>query len=738
MPHQLPIEGGARPQGNGRPRDHQPQALAGDGRRKPGRGGLGRASPALQAAFGFGGSDHRAVYREIRNFLAGQALGATRDRALLDELLKLLFSKHYLDRAQRTPGVQESGIAISQAYESALQAISARLPRLFPSDAAFALNYEALAFLHGSLVAFDLDDPRVDMVGDAFELFTGSEARGQEGQFFTPQNAIALLVELVDPRPGERIIDPACGAGGFLSATVRHLIAGGATTEDAVSSVFGIDKDRYLAQLAATRLAFFGFTEAQVTCADSLGWRTDDGSAIAAETQLGTFDAVLTNPPFGSRIIAATPAIQRSFELGHKWRIDPTTGHHVKLTSLTTAVPPQVLFVERSLSLVRPGGRVGIVVPESLISGRNYRHVIAWIRERAHIRAVVGMPEALFKTSGKGGTHTKTCLVLLERLSEHSATSRRYVFMAETRWCGNDSRGRRNGRDELPAVAQRWRLFLRDAKPHNDHLGYAVSEAQLVDDILAPRYYNPEVAAELATLAPTHELVPLGDLVSSGILEIRNGNEVGAEEYGTGSIPFVRTSDLSNWEIKIAPKHGVSEDTYERFRASQDIREGDILMVRDGTYLVGTCAFVTKYDTRIVLQSHILKLRVRDTAKLSPYLLLAALSSQPVRKQVVAKRFTQDIIDSLGNRVLELVLPLPRDLPTRQRIADMVRRAIDDRVEAREIARQACIEVAGGLIVADDDDTVDVDVLGSSTDSAKEALPSSRPSRSAEASTVSH
>jgi type I restriction enzyme M protein len=634
------------------------------------------------------------VYREIRNFLAGQVIGATRDRALLDELIKVLFCKHFMDAEQSTPELGAPDQVVVEAYHSAFAAVSARLPHVFAEAESFQLGTEALAYLHGSIAGFDLDDPKADLVGDAFELFTGSDARGQEGQFFTPQNAIQLLVDLTDPQPGERIIDPACGAGGFLSATARRLIQRGAAASDAVTSVYGIDKDRYLARLASTRLAFLAFTEAQVSCADSLGWRTDDGSAIPAERLMGEYDVVLTNPPFGSRIVAATATVQKKFELGHRWKLDPKSEAFTKLESLQSAVPPQVLFIERSISLVRPGGRIGIVVPESLISGRSYRHVVAWIRDRADIRAVIGMPEALFKTSGKGGTHTKTCLVLLER-KQSGRRAKSGIFMAETRWCGNDSRGRRTGRDELPEVANRWRSFLNDEPEGTDHLGYAVAEQSLVNDVLAPRYYNPEIAAELAKLESTHELVRMGDLVEKGVVEITTGNEVGAGEYGTGVIPFVRTSDISNWEIKLDPKHGVSEEIYTRYARKQDIRDGDILMVRDGTYLVGTCAYVTKYDTRIVYQSHIFKIRVKDQKRISPYLLLAALSSAPVRRQILSKRFTQDIIDSLGNRILELVLPLPRDASLRERVANMVKRAIDERVEARELARQACYEVIG-------------------------------------------
>ncbi|MGQ4809970.1 hypothetical protein NKDENANG_03413 [Candidatus Entotheonellaceae bacterium PAL068K] len=81
---------------------------------------------------------------------------------------------------------------------------------------------------------------------------------------------------------------------------------------------------------------------------------------------------------------------------------------------------------------------------------------------------------------------------------------------------------------------------------------------------------------------------------------INTGHEVGKLAYGTGPIPFIRTSDIANWEIKLDPKHAVSTEIYEGFKDRQDVQAGDILMVRDGTYLVGTCAIVSKADTAIV------------------------------------------------------------------------------------------------------------------------------------------
>lgn len=646
-----------------------------------------------------GGLDYKEAYRQIRNYLAGQYIGATRDEALLTEVIKCLFCKLHLKK-QKVQFDHDDAFLVAKKYRKAFTELRDFLPNLFGEQAIFSYEEELLldppsiSYIDQKLDKINLDNWSRDPFGDAYEIFIGSNIRGQEGQFFTPQNAVELLVSLVAPQPGERFIDPACGAGGFLNAIARSLVTAGVSLKDVSNSVFGIDKDSYLVSLAAARLSLVTLSPAHVFCADSLAWVAEGEKIFVLKDSLGTFDAVVTNPPFGSRIVSVLSNVQKVFDLGYKWKTYKKTSKLFKSDILQNSVPPQVLFVERCLSLVRPEGRIGMVVPESLISSKNYRYVISYIRESAYIKAVIGMPESLFKISGKGGTHTKTCLVLFQKKPEKELEGGKVqVFMAEAKWCGHDSRGRQIGCDELPEISRNYRNFLSKIPAPYSHLGYSISNAQIVDNVLAPRYYNPEVNNALQELRNTHNLVKFGDLVSSGLITISTGDEVGKLAYGNGDIPFIRTSDISNWEIKVDPKHCISEEIYEVYAKKQDVQEGDILMVKDGTYLIGTCAFITKYDTRIVYQSHLYKIRVTDHSKLSPYLLLVALSSSPVQQQIKSKRFTQDIIDSLGDRIYELILPIPKDKLLQQKVTKMVQQAIQERIEARELTRKACLEL---------------------------------------------
>lgn len=146
---------------------------------------------------------------------------------------------------------------------------------------------------------------------------------------------------------------------------------------------------------------------------------------------------------------------------------------------------------------------------------------------------------------------------------------------------------------------------------NKNRLGFILDTSEIIDNILIPKYYDPEILDELRHLKKTHALVSISELLDNGSLEVDSGDEIGKMAYGTGTIPFVRTSDISNWELATDPKQGVSKKVYDEYAGKQDIRPNDVLFVRDGTYLIGEACLVTQRDLPFLYQSHILKFRVK-------------------------------------------------------------------------------------------------------------------------------
>jgi len=250
--------------------------------------------------------------------------------------------------------------------------------------------------------------------------------------------------------------------------------------------------------------------------------------------------------------------------------------------------------------------------------------------------------------------------------------------------------------DEIPSTESPEHAEI-TTDPDEGNIGFTLGSNRIRSNILLARYYNPQIDEKLATLSTTHDLVTVGELVERHVVKITTGIEVGKMAYGTGPIPFVRTSDISNWELKFDPKQSVSNDLYESVKQKLDVQEDDIYLVRDGTYLVGSSCILTKWDTANIFCGGLYKIRVLEKRTLDPFLLLALLNTPIVRQQMRAKQFTRDVIDTLGKRIHEVVLPIPKEPSFRDSLAKEVREAVQRRVELRRRAWELPIELEGGI-----------------------------------------
>jgi type I restriction enzyme M protein len=670
--------------------------------------------------------DLKSIFKEIRNHLAGMTSGITRDEAFAQEIINLLFCKIY-DEVNTAP---EEYVSFWTHSNESLEDIQERILLLFGKvkqeyKAVFGpteqikLDPESVRYVVTKLQNYVIKDAERDAIGDAFEAFIGPALRGAAGQFFTPRNVIKMMIKILDPSEKDYLIDPACGSGGFLIAALDYIwtkldnqarinnwsssILANKKKEFARKYIRGIEKDTFLAKVARAYMALIGDGRDGIFCENSLRPPSDWSSTAKEKIQLNSFDIVVTNPPHGSKIVVKGKDILQQYDLAYKWSMDKKTKHWIKTDSTRSKQSPQILFIERCLQLLRPGGRLGIILPEGLFGNPSYSYIVEFLRKNTRIISIISMPEELFQPH----THNKTCIVFVERMEPPKDYP---IFMGIAKWCGHDSRGNNVPYDDVPRITTRFRqtqvrrsiLEPISIKKH-DRLGFITLLSDINGNILVPKYYDPEILSELESLHRTHELIKVEDLVRNKVVSVATGVEVGKLAYGTGNIPFVRTSDIANWEIKIDPKLGVSEEVYSQYNNNKKVKENDILLVRDGTYLIGTTGMITRYDTKILFQSHIYRLRVEKPDDLSPFLLLAMLNSPIVKKQIRAKQFTQGIIDSLGSRLYELVLPIPRDHQIKREIIQQTKEIVTIRANLRHKAREVSVKVQGRKSISPED-----------------------------------
>lgn len=431
----------------------------------------------------------KSVFRDIRNHLAGNTTGITRDQELAVEIISILFCKIY-DEINTAPDAlptfrvrhDEDATEMKHRLEKLFEDVQKEYPDVFRENESISLDKDSLKYVVGELQNYCVIDASRDAIGDAFEVFIGPAVRGEEGQFFTPRNVVEMMVQIVDPQPGQTVIDPACGSGGFLTVALEHVwkkleveapkmqwsdVQLEKKKKDIATRCFrGTDKDAFLTKVTKAYMAIIGDGRGGIFCEDALAipanWNADTQKAIG----LGKFDVVITNPPFGSKIKVTGEKKLSQYDLSKNWKENKADGSWSDKPGLKSEQPPQILFIERSIQLLKPNGKLAIVLPESIFGMPVYGYVVQYLFENFSLRGFVSLPEEVFQPY----THAKTCVLFLQKKLPSiggPGKAEDVIEMAIADWCGHDSRGNPTVRmgqdgpeilDDIPKIAKQMAL----------------------------------------------------------------------------------------------------------------------------------------------------------------------------------------------------------------------------------------------------------------------------------------
>ncbi|MGD0498064.1 MAG: N-6 DNA methylase [Bryobacteraceae bacterium] len=430
----------------------------------------------------------KAVFRDIRNHLAGNTTGITRDQALAQEIMNVLFCKIFDELDTAPDDLPEFRVAVTEDVEriheritNLFDRVKAEYADVFVATDAISLDPDSLRYVVGELQNYEITKASRDAIGEAFEVFIGPAVRGEEGQFFTPRNVVHMMVTLLDPNPGEMLVDPACGSGGFLIIALEHIWAKleaeakqkkwsasqleRKKRDVAMRCIRGLDKDGFLAKVTKAYMAIIGDGRGGIFCEDSLGEPNTWSGQAQAQVKMKLFDVVVTNPPFGSKIKVTGSHKLAQYRLAKKWTLAKrkADADWQETATYRKEQAPQILFIERCIQLLRPGGRMAIVLPESIFGMPVYGNVVHYLYESYALRAFISLPEEIFQPY----THAKTCVLILEN-KPPAANDK--IEMAIADWCGHDSRGNPTLRttstgeevllDDVPKIAEQLRSQL--------------------------------------------------------------------------------------------------------------------------------------------------------------------------------------------------------------------------------------------------------------------------------------
>lgn len=590
---------------------------------------------------------------------------ASRAERIFENLATILLLKFCLDKQDDESELKEFLSGKRTADSMLKEFLPKHLPKVTAFTFALSISDESVREAMIELAPLDLSVAPAHVLGEAFQALIGPRLRGDKGQFFTPKSLVKAMVRILAPKAEESVFDPACGTGGFLGEVHVFQCESCGDSDLATGRLVGIEKDQDLARLATALLHVGTRGRSELLNANSLNPDEVAATGLSNDFQ---FDVILTNPPFGSRIPVEDKTILRNFDLAHAW-VNNGVDEWSMTSSVLSGQDPQILFIERCVKALKPGGRMGIVLPEGVFGNRQQGYVWTWLRKHGAIKTLLDCPRTTFQPS----TDTKTNVLFFEKWPEKRAggkvgTSNISVGVALR--CGHDRRGRTHKPDGSPHEDDFEKLAEAfGKKSQRNALWKKVNVGD--SNYLVPRYYvrDHEFTEQENEIICGARMATIAQLIEEGLLTVRKGHEVGSHAYGSGDIPFVRTSDLNNHEISTDPTNAISDEVYEEYRRQQCLKPGDILMVVDGRYRIGATAILSENNFRCVVQSHFRIISTQKEDLLTPFELLYALNLPSVRIRIRDLVFVQSTLGTLGRRLYELEIPvLQGEGPWRERV----------------------------------------------------------------------
>ena len=339
---------------------------------------------------------------------------------------------------------------------------------VFDGNEQIMLSDRGLSYVASELAKYSFLDATVDVKGTAYETIVSNTLKQEAGQFFTPRNIIKCMVEMLDPDQDTRVLDPACGSGGFLVMVLDHVRkkitknlypelddvrlearynspeVNDLVKEYAEKMIFGFDFDPDLRKAARMNMVMSGDGHSNIYNINSLEYpqgskpdvpliakavqksirNSKDSNfdfATADNNAQGKFDMIFTNPPFGSKV-EVDPSIVLKYEL--------------------KSTAPEVLFIEACHNFLKPGGKMAMVVPDSILGNQNSESVRLWILKHFKLIASVDLPIETFLPQ----VGVQASLIFLQKKTDAEKMipieQEDYdVFMAIVEKVGKDRRG---------------------------------------------------------------------------------------------------------------------------------------------------------------------------------------------------------------------------------------------------------------------------------------------------------
>ncbi|MFZ5528726.1 MAG: N-6 DNA methylase [Pseudomonadota bacterium] len=657
--------------------------------------------------------DHRSVRREDQ----------------LRELLHLMLVKVESDAVASTPSNKSKPVdfrihgdrstmvgATAEAVQKRFKTYFTRTrTEVFQADDVDHLRLTDETIFHAVdiLAPWRILGDNIDMLAKAFQIFRTRAMKSGEGQFLTPLRVIKPCVMAMEIGANDKVIDPACGSGGFLIEALRQVEQRDFPEEAdkarlirfANDNLYGVDMDPLGVKLTKAMMIAMqgGWTNTlrgdavrhhlwqdKFPLLDQKLHDPDDPSAIAQQ-----FTVVLTNPPFGVDLkVSANDARLAGYTITQAAAAASRgkNGRHVDLEI-------GLVYLELAYRLLQPGGRVGIVLPETYFFSHSYRWLKDWLEGRFVLRGMLNIPMEAFEEFCRA----KTNFYILQKVRDDSDPtdiqdpswfSDDEVLVSTASTCGLTKGGR-----TLPLIdpSNGQRIQVKD--PETGENVDAINDA-LLDDMEAlatgvpsdtlrsvpreqvslrhavPVYYDQRWGDAFQEEMATAEFAKftsasIGELMARGLLTVRNGHGSPSQDQRVGDVPYIKVSDLRAGLVNINPTNRVPRKVAERFWRTRvsGLKPFDLLCPERTSKNIGDFCLLMPGQEQVLLTKEVIVLRPGEQANFDPFYLLWAMTLKVVRDQWRRVVFMQTNREDVGKRYLEIQIPVPKSAKVAQAVS---------------------------------------------------------------------
>jgi len=399
---------------------------------------------------------------------------------------------------------------------------------LFERGEILRISHDSFLKILDELKSFGLAGVAEDVKGVAFESFLGKTFRGELGQFFTPRTIVNYMVDVLDIQEGELVCDPCCGSGGFLIRAfekvqddidqdirkkIEAVVDSHLSQEEKRQEIEKLQKqlDKQLENSRYYKLChdYFYGVDANVRMARTskmnmimhgdghVGVYLHDGLFDVGGVKAGRFDVILINPPFGAHVDR---------------KAKNNDGKNVADMYELTASNAELLFIERTIQLLKPGGRAGLVLPEGIFNNNNVntKKLRSFVERNAHIKCITSIPADVFLASG---ANIKPSILFIKKLTEEEKKKSKHgsweVCACKVTDAGINSQGLPSDNRQLIELAPIVREWIKTGNLANNSMVRLITQEVMEDWNVQPFFNVKPVRFKVSD-----QIIKLSDVLS--------------------------------------------------------------------------------------------------------------------------------------------------------------------------------------------------------------------------------